>query len=123
MINNKQSIISIKQIIIVLSLLLSSCAKDFPTDDTRKFNSENEWILTTMRENYLYREYMPKSPNLNKPTKNFFNSLLSTKDGKHNDEQSHFYSYIESDTRSNSSSELFYGFRTTNWLLTDGTKI
>ena len=107
----------IKHIILLLSIFLISCTKYLSTEDTRKFNSENEWILTTMREHYLYRDDMTNSPNLDLTPYSFFNSLLSKRDGKHDKKSTHFYSYIKEKTTQTKAitAELSYGFSASIW--------
>ncbi len=90
-------------------LLLTSCEKDTSLDKTP--NKVNEWIYDIMKENYLWTEDLPSFKETDAEPEDFFNSLLSMKDGKHTDGKNHYYSTIEEDlsTRSGSSS-VTYGF-------------
>lgn len=94
-------------IFLILFSILSSCVKDLNQEDTRQFNSENEWIYDIMKDNYLYREDWTTKPSYSQEPESFFASLLSKRDGK----GSYHFSRIETkkaETRS-SSEESTYG--------------
>lgn len=91
---------------------ITSCVKTMLEDDKRSFNSENEWILDIMKNNYLFRNDMLPTPDMSMDPIKFFNSLLSTKYDK-NKKGTTPYSIItenENITRSKRSLKVGYGF-------------
>lgn len=97
-------------------LLLTSCEKDTSLDKTP--DKVNEWIYKTMKEHYLWNEELPESFNLSEATpKDYFESLLSEKDGK----EGRHYSYIEEDIQTKSTGfEKTHGINSTPFVLRDG---
>lgn len=89
---------------------LTSCEKDTSLDKTP--DKVNEWIYKTMKDNYLWADELPPYSGTDAKPADFFKSLLSRKDGKHDRDRDHFYSSIEEDlsTRSGSTS-VTYGFK------------
>lgn len=114
---------SLKILSLLICLTISmSCAKSLDDEDTRIFASENQWILDVMKNNYLFRDDMPKDANLSQQPIPFFNSLLSVNRDK-NKKGNTTYSRIESDeTKTKStSSELGYGFQFISYLSKDNS--
>lgn len=97
---------------IFICLFLNAC-KD--KNENGKTDTQ-AWIEDTMREHYYWYKEIPKSEKLNyeiTESKDFFNSLLSIKDGKtRSDNKHYYYSYIEelSKTRSLRQTDHTYGF-------------
>jgi len=97
--------------------IMFSC-KDDGIDDggSSDDDSVNEWIETTMRNNYYWYKDIPAANKLNYTAtpENFFKSLLSDKDGKNRDASigHSYYSYMESTTtlRAASTESLSLGF-------------
>ena len=80
------------------TLLLGGCVEKEEVDEPKKEGlAVNEWIASTMRENYLWDDEIPASTKLNYAAEpqDFFTSLLSRKDGKTRNGSHHYYSYIE----------------------------
>lgn len=108
---NKLIFSAFSVLLISVLFIFSSCEKDDSLDKL----PVNEWIYNTMKENYYWNEDMPDigQVNANAKQEEFFDFLLSNKDGKTNEQGNHtYYSYIEKDitTRSGSSS-ITYGFK------------
>lgn len=93
-----------------------SCEKDTSLDTP----PVNEWIYKTMEENYYWFDELPKfSSSISDPEK-FFNSLLSSKDGK----KGYHYSYIEEDiTTKSGNTSLSHGFKFIPFLLSDRSSL
>ena len=100
-----------------LCFLFISCFGEDRRDEYADRIGQNEWIEETMRKNYYWYEDIPESSALNyyiADPATFFNSLLSTQDGK----SGHKYSYLEDfrpkppveQTRSISNPKDSYGF-------------
>ncbi|MEA4887273.1 MAG: S41 family peptidase, partial [Bacteroides graminisolvens] len=116
---------------VALPFFFYSCSKDddeIVTTPTEEEEEEDDpvtptesvysWIESEMRENYYWYSEIPAASSLNYKlgVPDFFDSLLSSKDGKHNDSSDYFYSYIEStsdvsaSTKSISQTDYSYGF-------------
>ena len=115
---------------VALPFFFYSCSKDDDEIVTTPTEEEEEedpvvitesvytWIESEMRENYYWYSEIPAASSLNYKlgVLDFFDSLLSSKDGKHNDSSDYFYSYIEStsdvsaSTKSISQTDYSYGF-------------
>ncbi len=100
-------------------LLFSSCDKGSENLPIDKEDKVNEWIYSTMVDNYLWYDEIEDKPkesyDFGADPEDFFNSLLSLKDGKVFQEgQSHtYFSYIEEKrekTKSVSDIEPTYGY-------------
>jgi len=78
-----------------ISCLLFSCSKDDSGDN--ESTDVNHWIASKMRDRYLWADKIPADSKLSfsSDAEVFFNSLLSTNDGKTRDGSHYFYSYIE----------------------------
>ena len=103
---------------LLMFILFSSCSEDVIIDDEpgKKEETKDEkakkWIESTLRDQYLFYEDMPEKTNLSLDTEDFFNSLLSDKDGKTRNGSHYYYSYLEEytpDTKASSQSDS-YGF-------------
>lgn len=114
--------------IITLVLLLMSCQKeDEKTIDVAgKKSAINQWIETTMRDNYLWNTEIPAANKLNYSAgaEDFFRSLLTLKDGKARGTSHHYYSYIEKNkdytaTRTSIDQDDTYGMEFTAYVITD----
>ncbi|MEG1543571.1 MAG: S41 family peptidase [Tannerellaceae bacterium] len=99
-------------------LMLFACqTEDIPETD----KSLNEWIESTMRENYLWYKEIPEKGklNFNMEPEPFFTSMLSLKDGKKNSDGMHYYySYIKETTGSTKSyhdEKPSFGFEYKTW--------
>lgn len=77
-----------------VTLLMSSCLKTQLVEDSRYFNTENDWIYDVMSKNYLFRDGMTKNPNFAQQPVDFFGSLLD-KSKDINKGKTHPYSRIE----------------------------
>lgn len=115
---------------VALPFFFYSCSKDDDEIVTTPTEEEEEedpvvitesvytWIESEMRENYYWYSEIPAASSLNYKlgVLDFFDSLLSSKDGKHNDSSDYFYSYIKStadvsaSTRGISQIDYSYGF-------------
>ncbi len=116
---------------VALPFFFYSCSKDddeIVTTPTEEEEEEEDpvtptesvytWIESEMREKYYWYSEIPAASSLNYQlgVPDFFESLLSSKDGKHNDSSDYFYSYIEStsdvsaSTRGISQIDYSYGF-------------
>jgi carboxyl-terminal processing protease len=115
---------------VALPFFFYSCSKDDDEIVTTPTEEEEEedpvvitesvytWIESEMREKYYWYSEIPAASSLNYKlgVPDFFESLLSSKDGKHNDNSDYFYSYIEStsdvsaSTRGISQIDYSYGF-------------
>lgn len=116
---------------VALPFFFYSCSKDddeIVTTPTEEEEEEEDpvtptesvytWIESEMREKYYWYSEIPAASSLNYKlgVPDFFESLLSSKDGKHNDNSDYFYSYIEStsdvsaSTRGISQIDYSYGF-------------
>ena len=124
---------------VTLPFFFYSCSKDDDEIVTTPTEEEEEedpvvitesvytWIESEMRENYYWYSEIPASSSLNYKlgVPDFFDSLLSSKDGKHNDSSDYFYSYIESisdvsaSTRSISQIDYSYGFEFQRYRISD----
>ncbi len=69
----------------------------------------NEWILSNMRNDYLWFDEIPASPSMKAEWDDFFVSLLSGKDGKNYSGGHYYYSYIERETATKSPVALLSG--------------
>lgn len=111
--------------IAILSLwVCSACEKediDIPADD----NEVNQWIERTMRENYLWYAEMPDKSSLDfsLDPKDFFQTLLSDKDGKELPGGHHYFSQLEKapQTKSIFDANDSYGFDFATSNLQDGS--
>lgn len=83
-------------------LFFTSCEKDTSLDKTP--DKVNEWIYDTMKKNYLWADELPAYKETDVKPADFFNSLLSDKDGKHDANRNYFYSTIEEDLSTKSGS-------------------
>ena len=124
---------------VALPFFFYSCSKDDDEIVTTPTEEEEEedpvvitesvytWIESEMRENYYWYSEIPASSSLNYKlgVPDFFDSLLSSKDGKHNDSSDYFYSYIESisdvsaSTKSISQIDYSYGFEFQRYKISD----
>lgn len=124
---------------VALPFFFYSCSKDddeivTPTEEEEEeedpvviTESVYTWIESEMRENYYWHSEIPAASSLNYKLGelDFFDSLLSSKDGKHNDSSDYFYSYIEStsdvsaSTKSISQTDYSYGFEFQLYNMTD----
>ena len=114
---------------VALPFFFYSCSKDDDEIVTTPTEEEEEdpvvptetvysWIESEMREKYYWYSEIPAASSLNYKlgVADFFESLLSSKDGKHNDSSDYFYSYIKStadvsaSTRGISQIDYSYGF-------------
>ena len=116
---------------VALTFFFYSCSKDddeIVTTPTEEEEEEDDpvtptesvysWIESEMREKYYWYSEIPAASSLNYKlgVADFFESLLSSKDGKHNDSSDYFYSYIKStadvsaSTRGISQIDYSYGF-------------
>lgn len=80
--------------LIIVSLVMLSCVKTLPAEDSTDFNSENEWIYDVMKKNYLFRDRMTKKPVFSLQPMDFYASLID-KSRDINKKGSHSYSNIE----------------------------
>jgi C-terminal processing protease CtpA/Prc len=107
------------------SFLFTACGKDDDVKKEDEASSENEWIYRVMEENYLWYEEVPDKDKLdfNLPAEDFFNSLLSEKDGKYTNGNHYPFSYIEKKpqavTKSISETEPSYGFEYLSFRVVD----
>ena len=118
---------------VALPFFFYSCSKDddeivtTPTEEEEEEDDDDpvvptetvySWIESEMREKYYWYSEIPAASSLNYKlgVLDFFDSLLSSKDGKHNDSSDYFYSYIKStadvsaSTRGISQIDYSYGF-------------
>ncbi|MBP1613002.1 MAG: peptidase [Bacteroidetes bacterium] len=99
------------------------------TETTDSTSTVNTWIESIMRENYYWYSEIPEESSLDFTTEpeTFFESLLSSSDGKdytyNSTTQHYYYSYIEdtssSSTRSISQIDYSYGFDFTVYNIVD----
>lgn len=112
------------RVCLLLGLLFffSACKDD--DDDNKSDKATNQWIETTMRNYYLWYEDIPEKAKLNyySTPETFFQSLLSTNDGKTRNGIQYHYSTIEkkksaTTTRSYFGEEPSLGFEFQNWII------
>lgn len=105
--------------IVTALVFLSSCEKDASLNKKQNSpsnsSSVNGWIYDVMQQNYLWADEIPayKQTDTTARPDDFFYSLLSDKDGKHDrtNGRNHYYSSIEEDLSTrNSAQNLTYGF-------------
>lgn len=104
-------------------LFFGACGKDDEPGKNGNYGSTNEWIETSMRNQYLWYEDIPakRELNMNLPAEDFFVSLLSDKDGKTGSNGSRLYfSAIEKKnaTKTYYGDRLSLGFEYQSWLFT-----
>lgn len=114
---------SITLLFLSVLLFFSACGKDDEPGKNGNYDSANEWIETSMRNQYFWYEDIPAKGelNMNLSPEDFFDSLLSDKDGKTNSSGSHFYfSTIEkkNTTKTYYGDRLSLGFEYQSWLFT-----
>ena len=100
----------------LLLFFFASCEKDTSLDKT----PVNEWIYEKMQKYYLWNDEIPavSKTNPNDNPEDFFESLLSKKDGKHTADQDYFYSTIEEDVSTKSGSiSTTHGFKANYYAL------
>lgn len=111
---------------------LTSCEKDASLDQKQNqssnSNSANGWIYDIMQKNYLWTNEMPaySQTDTTAQPEEFFYSLLSNKDGKHDPSKGldHYYSSIEKDLSTKSSTEnITYGFKSAYRYLEDNPSL
>lgn len=127
---------------VALPFFFYSCSKDDDEIVTTPTEEEEEedpvvitesvytWIESEMRENYYWYSEIPAASSLNYKlgVPDFFESLLSSKDGKHDSNSDYFYSYIEStsdvsaSTKSISQTDYSYGFEFQLYNMVDENK-
>ena len=104
---------------VALPFFFYSCSKDDDdeiVDPGGNIGAEYSWIESEMREKYYWYSEIPASSSLNYKlgVPDFFESLLSIKDGKHDSSSGYFYSYIKSTTDASAStksiSQLDYSY-------------
>lgn len=103
-----------KPIHLILLFCLFTCVA-CEKDKVEKENEVNDWIYRTLEENYLWYDEIPKKSalNISAGAEDFFDSLLSSKDGKVINGKHHYFSYIEKKgetTKAPSEKEPTYGF-------------
>lgn len=116
-------------LLVCMSNLFLSCQKEDISGGNNVL-SVNEWIESTMRENYLWNDEIPPKKNLSlsaEPT-DFFRSLLSLKDGKTYGDSHFYYSYIEKNkeyvsTRSSIDSDNSYGLEYASYQIMGENKV
>jgi C-terminal processing protease CtpA/Prc len=125
---------------VALPFFFYSCSKDDDEIVTTPTEEEEEdddpvvttesvytWIESEMREKYYWYSEIPAASSLNYKlgVPDFFESLLSSKDGKHDSSPGYFYSYIEStsdvsaSTKSISQIDYSYGFEFQRYRISD----
>jgi C-terminal processing protease CtpA/Prc len=113
---------------LALVALLASCCDDDPSnnDNNRpevERTATQEWIENTMREHYLWFDEIPQSSKLDYTLddEQFFNSMLSLKDGIDRDGQHYYFSYLEKakTTRNFIEADYSYGFEFTGLYVAD----
>lgn len=106
-------------VVVIAVMGLSSCSSDNdnPGDIDLTNKNTNEWIYKIMDEHYLWYDELPakSSLNLDQSPDEFFERLLSEKDGKIDNKGNHLYyfSYIEekrAETKAISELDPTYGF-------------
>lgn len=81
--------------IAAVTLFFGACTTDNDGGaDNKEDQNANHWIYDSMKIHYLWNDEMPSSPSFGRDCDKFFESLLSDKDGKHNDRVDYYYSYI-----------------------------
>lgn len=110
------------RICLLLGLLFSfSACKD--DDDDKSDKATNKWIESTMRSYYLWYNDIPDKEQLdyNAEPETFFQSLLSSEDGKNRGNSHYYYSTIKkkksTTTRSNMGGEPTLGFEFQSWII------
>jgi carboxyl-terminal processing protease len=82
-------------------LFIVSCEKDTSLDK----KSDNEWIYNTLKKNYLWNDEIADTyKTSSKGAEDYFYSLLSDNDGKHDQYNDYYYSYIEEEISTKSGS-------------------
>lgn len=117
---NKKNIVYL-----LLPLFLVACSDDDPvTPDPPKEQTANDWIVETMRKEYLWNDDIPRDAKLDlsaEPT-DFFYSLLSKKDGKDTQSGHYYYSSInkkDKSTKSYLGDSYSYGFEFQYYYITN----
>lgn len=112
--------------IICITLSVLSCKSSDDNDGSTL--SCNKWIVSIMRNDYLWNKEIPTDANLDysTPSNTFFYTLLSKKDGKDSGSSHRYYSFIESNdnyksTKSISDDTNSYGLEIHRYSVTGQT--
>jgi C-terminal processing protease CtpA/Prc len=115
----------LKSLIVLFCLLFVACNED-RRKEYEPYNGAQKWMEGIMREDYYWYKEMPDAKGLNYFTepKAFFQSLLSSNDGKQRNGAHYYYSVLESlteaDTRSIQQTDHSYGFEFIVYQLGEG---
>lgn len=104
-------------VLTLLALILFTACGEDRTKEFEEKTMPNPWIYELMKQNYLYHNDLPEIEDKDyfKDVPDFFESLLSDKDGKNGNA----FSYVEVSAETKSETNLSYGWDVTYYQITD----